>query len=402
MKYGFNVKTFTIFCLALVIFAISLFLVLKSHPALAVTLDQCEQNPGASVSDCIDLFSNKINDLATQKKTISSQIAQFDTQIKLTQLKINDAQATIDKLEREIGVLGFRIGYVSDSISQLEDLVKKRIVATYQQSYVSNFELILTSENFSDILLKLQYLKQVQENDKKILSSLQQTRSNYANQKDEREAKEKAIEDSKQKLLGFKTSLDTQKAEKQAFLRATQNDESRYQRLLAQAQAEVAIAFGGGTETYIRDVKAGDTIGNVVYGRSGCSTGTHLHFEVHKNGSVDDPNNYLSSTSFDYPFGESDSGNINPHGSLPWPISSPIHITQGYGMTPYAKSGAYNGNPHFGIDMYTDSSSVKAVKDGKLYGGSYSGCSYGQLIYAKVKHDDGLDTLYLHMVPHNL
>ncbi len=69
-------------------------------------------------------------------------------------------------------------------------------------------------------------------------------------------------------------------------------------------------------------------------------------------------------------------------------------------MTPYAKSGSYNGHPHFGIDMYTDSSTVKVVKDGKLYGGSYAGCSFGPLIYAKVKHDDGLDTLYLHTIPH--
>lgn len=366
----------------------------------AVTLDDCEKNPGDNVGECIDILSKKVNDLSLEKKTLTSQIAQFDTQIQLTQLKIRDAQATIDQLEKEINVLGFRIGYVTENIQKLEVLVKKRIVATYQQSFVSNLELVLASNDFSDLILRVQYLKQVQENDRRILASLNQTRSNYANQKDDRESKQAQIEENKKKLLGLKTSLDSQKAEKQAFLRVTQNDESKYQRLLAQAQAEVAIAFGGGTETYIRDVRSGDSIGSVIYGRSGCSTGTHLHFEVHKNGNVDDPNNYLSSTSFDYPYSESDSGSINPHGSLPWPISSPIHITQGYGMTPYAQSGTYNGNPHFGIDMYTDSSTVRAIKDGKLYGGFYSGCSYGPLIYAKVKHDDGLDTLYLHMIPH--
>lgn len=366
----------------------------------AVTLDDCEKNPNDNVGECIDILSKKVNDLSFEKKTLTSQIAQFDTQIQLTQLKIRDAQATIDQLEKEINVLGFRIDYVTENIQKLEALVKKRIVATYQQSFVSNLELVLASNDFSDLILRVQYLREVQENDRRILASLNQTRSNYANQKDDREAKQAQIEENKKKLLGLKTSLDSQKAEKQAFLRVTQNDESKYQRLLAQAQAEVAIAFGGGTETYIRDIKAGDSIGSVISGRSGCSTGTHLHFEVHKNANVDDPNNYLSSTAFDYPYSESDSGSINPQGSLPWPISSPIHITQGYGMTPYAQSGTYNGNPHFGIDMYTDSSTVKAVKDGKLYGGSYSGCSYGPLIYAKVKHDEGLDTLYLHMIPH--
>lgn len=377
-----------------------LFFVARPTLINAVSLEDCEKNPTENVSECLDILSKKLSDLTNQKKTLTSQISQFNTQIQLTQLKIADAQATIDQLEKEIGVLGFRIDYVTENIGKLEELVKKRIVATYQQGFVSNLELLLASNDFSDLILRVQYIKEVQENDKRILASLNKTRSDYANQKDDRETKQAQIEENKKKLLGLKTSLDTQKAEKQAFLRVTENDESKYQRLLAQAQAELAVTFGGGTESYLRDVKAGDTIGNVVYGRSGCSTGTHLHFEVHKNGSVDDPNNYLSSTSFDYPFGQSDSGSINPHGSLPWPISSPIHISQGYGMTPYAQSGSYNGNPHFGIDMYTDSSTVRAVKDGKLYGGSYSGCSYGPLIYARIKHDDSLDTLYLHMIPH--
>jgi peptidoglycan hydrolase CwlO-like protein len=365
----------------------------------AVSLDDCEKDPSNNISDCISLFSSKVSDLSSQKKTLSSQIAQFDAQLSLTKLKISNSQSTLSQLEKEIGILGFRIGYVTESIDKLESLVKERIVVTYEQSYVSNLDILLSSDNFSDAILRMQYLKKVQENDKKVLANLQETKTNYANQKDERETKQLAIEDQKAKLEVLKTSLDQQKAEKQVFLRTTQNDESKYQRLLAQAQAEIAVTFGGGDEKYIRDVKAGDSIGNIITGRSGCSTGTHLHFEVHKNSNVDNPNNYLSNTSFDYPFGESDSGKIDPHGSLPWPISSPIHISQGYGMTPYALSGAYSGSPHFGIDMFSDSSNVKAVKDGKLYGGSYKGCSYGPLVYAKVKHDDGLDTLYLHTIP---
>lgn len=364
-------------------------------------LDDCdgENIPQDKISDCIGILSQKVSDLNVQKKSLSTQIAQFDNQIRLTQLKIADAEATIKQLEKEISVLGFRIGYITDSVDHLETLLKQRIVATYQQGFVSNLELLVTSKDFSDLILRVQYLRQVQENDKKILSNLLETKANYSNQKDDRETKQAAIEENKNKLLGLKTSLDSQKVEKQAFLEVTKNDETRYQELLAQAQAELAIAFGGGTETFLKDVKQGDTIGTIISGRSGCSTGTHLHFETHKNGSIEDPNNYLSSTSFSYPYGESDSGSINPHGSLPWPISSPIYITQGYGMTPYAKSDAYNGSPHFGIDMYSSSHSVKAVKDGKLYGGSYGGCSYGPLIYSRVKHDDGLDSLYLHMFP---
>ena len=385
-------------------FLVLVVLSLRSTPAKALSLDECERNPSADVGECIDLFSQKITDLGNQKKTLSSQIAQFDTQIKLTQLKISEAQATIEKLEKEISALGFRIGYVTQSIDQLEKLVRERIVATYEQSYVSNFELVLTSSNFSDLILKLQYLRQVQENDKKILSSLQQTRSNYANQKDERETKQAAIEENKKKLEGLRAGLNSQKVDKQAFLEVTKNDETRYQRLLAQAQAERAIVFGGGTDVFMRDVSQGASIGSVAsHGASpGCSTGAHLHFEVQKNGSLQNPNSYLKGANYSYSYGPdkySYYGTVNPSGDLPWPLNEPITINQGYGSHGYAQTpGLYAGGIHTGIDMDSSSSTVKAVKSGKLYGGSYN-CPSGKLYYAKVEHDDGLVTWYLHMIP---
>ena len=180
-------------------------------PVQATTLDDCNQNPIPSdkAADCIEIITQKVSDLGSQKKTLATQIAQFDSQIQLTQLKIVDAQATVEKLEKEIGVLGFRIGYINESVDRLETLLKERIIATYQQGFVSNLEILVTSRDFSDLILRTQYLKQVQENDKKILSNLQQTKANYAGQKDERETKQAAIEESKKKLEDLKVKIDS-------------------------------------------------------------------------------------------------------------------------------------------------------------------------------------------------
>lgn len=371
---------------------------------LATLIEDCEKDniPSDKISECIKILADKVTELGSQKKTLASQISQFNNQIKLTQAKIADAEATIAQLEKEIGVLGFRIGYITESVDKLEVLLKQRIVATYQQSFVSNLEIILTSIDFSDMILRSQYLKQVQENDKKLLANLLLTKSNYANQKDEREEKQAAIEENKQKLLGLKSSLDSQKVEKQAFLEVTKNDEVKFQRLLAQAQAERAIVFGGGSDVFMRDVSQGDSIGSIASHSAspGCSTGAHLHFEVHKDGSLQNPNSYLKSANYSYSYPESQYGyygTVSPSGDLPWPLNEQIIIHQGYGSHPFAQQ-FYSGGTHTGIDMDSGSSTVKAVKSGKLYGGSYN-CSNGKLYYAKVVHDGGLTTWYLHTIP---
>lgn len=385
------------FFLTLIIFLTSLQIV------SATTLEDCEKDPipEDKRNDCIDILADKVSQLSTQKKTLSSQIAQFDSQIQITQLKIRDSQATIDRLEKEITALSARIGFINVSLDKLEILLKKRIVATYEQSYISNLELLLTSNGFSDLILKTQYLKQVQENDRRILLNLQQTKANYANQKDERETKQAQIEESKKKLETLKVSLDSQKVEKQTFLEITKNNEARYQSLLAQAQAELAIVFGGGTETIMRDVNQGEAIGSIASHSAspGCSTGAHLHFEVHKNNSVQNPNSYLKPGGYAYSSGYDQSyyGSVSPSGDLPWPLNETVIIYQGYGSHPFAKSFYANGS-HQGIDMDSGSKTVKAVKSGKLYGGSYN-CSNGKLYYAKVDHGDGLTTWYLHMIP---
>jgi murein DD-endopeptidase MepM/ murein hydrolase activator NlpD len=201
-------------------------------------------------------------------------------------------------------------------------------------------------------------------------------------------------------LQAYNTQLDQQKRDKQALLQKTQNDEAVYQQQLAAARAEQAaieqISAGGGNEVAEGSVNAGDIVGYMIDGRSACSSGTHLHFEVHDSGgNVQNPAGYLSS--HDVIWENSPDGSFSFTGSWSWPLSDPIRIEQGYGMTYWARTGWYGGNPHTGIDMFSDSSSsVHAVNPGKLFRGSIA-CGGGQLLFARVDQNDGTQAYYLHI-----
>ena len=330
----------------------------------------------------------KISKLKDQERDLNETIALIDSQINLTELKVEEAQATLDQLEKEIGVLGFRIDYITESVDKLEVLLKQRIVATYQQSFVSNLELLIASNDFSDLILRIQYIKHIQENDKKVLASLQETKSNYSNQKDEREVKQAQIEEVKKKLDSNVALLATQKQEKEAFLAVVKNDEYRYQDELRRLQADAASISQalGNIGAKLGPVSKGEVIASV--GSSGCSTGPHLHLEVFVDARVEggriignrvDPKSYLENGQYERP--------------VP---GYPGNVTTWYGEV-------YFLGTHTGIDIANPfGTSIKAMEAGEAYFTS-APCSYnipGGTPIGKgivVDHENGLVTLYWHI-----
>lgn len=343
-------------------------------------------------------LENKINDLKTQQKTLSSQIAVMDSQIKLTQLRINSTEQQITDLTLDIDTADKKIGNLETSLQKLTGVLIDRIVATYEVGTVQPFHVLLSSNNASNFFTRLNYLKIAQEHDKKLIFDTTQARNDYANQKEIFENKKDEVEELRAQLKDYNNQLDQDKKNKQRVLAETQGNEANYQRLLANARVEYeaiqGIISGRGTEGEVGQVSQGDTIASIIQGSSCNSTGTHLHFTVSRNGATENPFNYLKG--IDYT-NESGGDPFNPSGSWEWPISGPIQLNQGYGVTWFVNTyHAYSF--HNGIDISGSSSSVRAVKGGTLFQGSYSGNGGCRLRYVRVHHsDDGLDTFYLHV-----
>ena len=345
----------------------------------------------SSPADCerlIGEYQDQVIKLRSQANTLSNQIAQFDAQIKLTALKII-------RTEEKITLLGGRIDQLEVSLDSLTKAFASRAVETYKMSRSGN-ELIflLTSSDLTDVVSRFHYLQIIQEADGSLLQRLQTAQTDYQGQK-------KDQEDLQVELAKQKANLNSQKAAKASLLAATKNDEIRYQKLLAQARAELeaiqSIIAGRGKETQAGGVGEGQRIASIIYGSSACSSGTHLHFEVAKDGSNQNPATFLTSKQVIWDIGPD--GPFNFTGSWPWPVNDPVRITQGYGMTYYASVlKYYGGAPHTGVDMLNNNndSTVKAVRQGTLYQGAIA-CGGGTLRYVRIQQGDGYNTYYLHV-----
>lgn len=373
--------------LSILILGIILFFGFQTNKAVAID-DPCLSKSGQDKLKC---YNDQVDLLSSQAKTLSNQIAQYNAQINLTQLKIAET-------ESKIAMLGGRIDQLETSLDSLTTAFSSRAVETYKLSrFENNFVYIFSASDVNDAVSRFHYLQKIQQEDTDLMEKLQTAQTVYKGQKNDQETLQV-------QLKSQKDQLDQQKADKANLLAVTQNNENIFAKLRDEAAAELAAVAGLGQETFIRDVNAGDVIGNIISSASGCSSGRHLHFEVHQGDSLADPNNYLSAVSFGYSYDQSQYGyfgTINPHGGWLWPISDPIIINQGFGSHGFAATFYPNGI-HTGIDIDSGSSTqVKAVHSGKLYGGSYQcGGSYpGNLLYAKVDNGDGTTVWYLHMIP---
>jgi len=372
----------------ILIFAVLFFLVIFSIQAQDTT----------DLQKKISEYQAKLQQLKQQKSTLSSQIQYMDTQIYLTTLQINDTEQKITNTEKEIELLGSKIEGLDSSLDYLSKLLINRIIEGYKKRSFSVFNIIFDNNNANDFLNQVKYLKTAQTNNQKLLYTVQETKTNYEEQKKIREEKKKELDNLRESLAKQKTDLDNQKISKQRLLVETQNSEQVYQNLLSRAQQEYAaiqgIIAGAGTEIQIREVRKGDTIATVISGASCNSSGSHLHFTVQEGGNTQNPFNYLKDVShIDYTNGDS----WSPSGNWDWPISPTIEFNQGYGET-WSIHNTWVGNIyrfHNGIDIFGSSYNVYAVADGTLYRGSYSvGCT---LSYTKLVHkDSNLTTLYLH------
>ena len=78
-----------------------------------------------------------------------------------------------------------------------------------------------------------------------------------------------------------------------------------------------------------------------------------------------------------------------------------MRITQYFGNTAFAKSGAYNGSGHNGVDFGTPvGTKLKATLGGTVIGTgdtdvTCAGASYGKWIL--IQHNNGLASLYAHL-----
>lgn len=297
-------------------------------------------------------YKGTIEETQKQAKTLQGQINILNNQIKRLQTNIIITDRQIDKTKLEIGGLSDNIFDTNERIITQQETMGEIISVINQRDSDNLLAIILKNNRFSDFFNQIRYTQNLQKQLTVTLVDLKNTKQNLQNKKDELGGKKQELEELNISNKNQKKSLDGSKYDKDTLLRKTQGKEVRFQELLNEVEQRKAEFFSELQRLESRAVETGAYILRVK-------------------------------------------SKIPPKQKVfGWPEDGFI-LTQGYGMTRFAKRGTYGGAPHNGIDMTSGfGTPIRAIGPGKIL---VSGTNNGWGNWASILHDNGLVSLYSHM-----
>ncbi len=282
------------------------------------------------------------NTLNTQVRSLENDIYNLNLNIKKTQTDVVETSLTIDLLDQEIKEKNTLIKKSKEQMAYILQLL-------YEKSETSLFSILLSSRNFSQALNQKEQLSSLEKEISSGLKRIKNLKMLLEQNKIEQERKRSDLYKLSGRLSDQQKITNNRKSEKNKLLKETKNQEYRYKKILSDLskQRQNIEKEIGGLE---RKLKEAVNRAKLPQGK----------------------------------------------GILKYPVDH-VRVTQGYGMTRYAKSGAYNGNGHNGVDLGgATGTPVKSAANGVVVGvGNNGRYAYGKWI--AVKHDNGLITLYGHM-----
>ena len=155
------------------------------------------------LGDDIEDQKTKVASLLLQVTNLEGQIENYETQIAQTNAVIEQQTERINELNAQVAAKEQRL---EEIITQL----KKRVKAITKTGNYTSLQLLSSTDNYEDFLLKSQVLRAVSQHDDQLQQEAQQQKADLIAVRQEVEAEKTKTEATKTELMTLKNGLETE------------------------------------------------------------------------------------------------------------------------------------------------------------------------------------------------
>ncbi len=175
-------------------------------------------NQQSSVNDEIKNKEKQIDDVKNQMSTNMKQIDNLNSQIDSFEDEIANLEDKLEVLNGQIETKKQEVDEKQKAYEENEELLKKRLVASYKVGKVKYLDVLLNANSLSDFLSKYFLLEKLAAHDTDLLNKIQKEKEELEAQKAELEKEQKEAEEEAEKLKLRREALAVVISDKKAMI----------------------------------------------------------------------------------------------------------------------------------------------------------------------------------------
>lgn len=287
--------------------------------------------------------------LEGQAEKYSEKIAALDYQIQSTRAQLTTTKQIIKTLTADIEDKKEELAETEAQLADKQELFETRIRVMYENGDTTYLEVLLSSEDFSDMLTHMEIVSQIMDYDKRVVEEYKALKQSIEEQK-------AALESDRREQQAYAEDLEQAYEEIEA-------QKKEYKALKAKVEGDIALKEAELARMEREKERINDEIAELSRQEAAASTASY-----------------------------SGGGKVYS-GSMTWPCPSYSRISSPYGYRTHPISG--KRKLHKGLDIAASSGNpVIAAASGTVVK-SYFSSSYGN--YVVISHGGGTMTAYAHM-----
>lgn len=195
-------------------------------------------------------LQKKIDEQTAALGKVQKQRLTLDNQVKIIDQQIETAKLTLQSLDDQIEIIGTEKSQTNKELVDLEEqalsqklILQQAIRAAYLAQREGLLEILLTSNNMSDLMTRVEYLDRVQNHISVGIKTLTDMKQQFAAKKAILEDKDKSLDQARQSKTIEEQSLQIQMDTKTQIVSGLKLTEAEYQQKLNESRAqEQAVA----------------------------------------------------------------------------------------------------------------------------------------------------------------